>query len=225
MITTIHNPINLERVTQLAREPAEHPWFEDADIPVVLGVGRLVPQKDFPTLMRAFALVRQQRPARLVILGQGRGRPELEALARSLGLEHDLWMPGIALNPYRYMARAAVFALSSAWEGFGNVLLESLACGRPIVSTDCPSGPAEILGNGRFGRLVPVGDAPAMASAILESLAGNHQPDRLRSRAAEFSIERTSQRYLELLLGPQADAALSCSRAGRTGVAGRGADC
>jgi glycosyltransferase involved in cell wall biosynthesis len=136
----------------------------------------------------------------LVILGEGRLRRELETLATTLGISQDVSMPGFSENPYAFMARASVLTLSSAWEGFGNVIAEALACGCPVVSTDCPSGPAEVLKNGAFGTLVPVGNDKALAEAILAVLDKPPERERLRARASEFNIDTISEKYLQLLL-------------------------
>jgi glycosyltransferase involved in cell wall biosynthesis len=165
---------------------------------VILGVGRLTPAKDFPTLLRAFARVRQVRAVRLVILGEGELRGTLEALVRDLGLEDSVSLPGFVQNPYAYMARAKLFVLSSAWEGFGSALVEAMACGLPVVSTDC-GGPSEILEGGMYGRLVPVGDPQALAEAILTALVEPPQADLLRARAEDFSVEKIADQYLEVL--------------------------
>jgi glycosyltransferase involved in cell wall biosynthesis len=167
----------------------------------VLGVGRLVPQKDFATLVRAFARVRARRSARLLVLGEGPGRCELERLAGELGVACEVRFAGRVESAPAYMARAAVFALSSAWEGFGRVLVEALAVGCPVVSTDCPSGPREILEDGAFGPLVPVGNAEALAEAIEAVLDRPPERSALVKRAEAFSIERGVERYLEVLLG------------------------
>ncbi|HET7598304.1 MAG TPA: glycosyltransferase, partial [Burkholderiales bacterium] len=147
-----------------------------------------------------FAHVRAQRPARLVILGEGKGRAQLEALTAALGIAGDVSLPGFVANPYAYMARAAVFVLSSVYEGLPTVLIEALACGCPVVSTDCPSGPREILQGGRYGRLVAIGDDRALARAIIGVLESPPDREPLRRRGAEFSVERGTERYLELLL-------------------------
>ena len=167
----------------------------------------LKPQKDFPTLIRAFALVRNEMPVRLIILGDIRKpdaelayRDALHALPRELGIEADVDFPGFVSNPFAFMRRASVFALSSAWEGLANVLIEALACGCPVVSTDCPSGPAEILDGGRFGRLVPVGNPEALAQAILATLNDRPDRDHLTARSDVFSVEKAIDRYLQLLL-------------------------
>jgi glycosyltransferase involved in cell wall biosynthesis len=166
--------------------PLDHPWFSPDAPPVILAVGRLTAVKDYPTLLRAFALLRQWRAARLFILGEGELRRELGALAETLGIAADVQFAGFDPNPYRYMKRSAVLALSSAWEGFGNVLVEALACGTQVVATDCPSGPAEILAGGKFGRLVPVGDAAALAQAIESALLAPLPPDALTQAGAGF---------------------------------------
>ena len=199
-IQVIYNPAVTPELAEKAKESVAHPWFTSEETPVVLGVGKLELQKDFPTLIHAFAKVRQVRTARLVILGWGPepDRLKLEALVRELGLEGDVAMPGYVENPYAYMARAAVFVLSSAWEGFGNVLVEALAVATPVVSTNCESGPAEILDHGKYGSLVPVGDSQALAEAILKVLAGKSKPVDL-SWLNQFSLETITQQYLDLL--------------------------
>lgn len=194
----IYNPSVTPDVAERAKEPLEHPWFAPGEPPVILGVGKLQTQKGFSTLIRAFAKVRQVRPVRLLILGWGPDRPELEALVRSLGLETDVAMPSHEKNPYAYMSRSSVFALSSAWEGLPNVLIEALSVGLPVVSTDCRSGPAEILDRGRFGELVPVGDSDAMAAAILRVLSGEIRrvdPQWLE----QFQLDTATSQYLAAL--------------------------
>jgi len=199
-MVTVHNPVVTDRLIERAREPLEHPWFRAGEPPVVLGVGRLRPQKDFETLLRAFASLRESRRARLVVLGEGPGRAKLEALARSLGVAEDFALPGFVRNPFAYMARAGVYALSSKFEGLPGTLIQAMACGCPVVSTDCPSGPREILEAGRHGELVPVGDPKALAAAIERALRARVPADRLRERAQLFSAERVARTYLDLLL-------------------------
>jgi glycosyltransferase involved in cell wall biosynthesis len=200
-IVAIHNPVVTPELLERAAAPVDEPWLEPGRPPVVLGVGRLVAQKDFATLVRAFARVRARRDVRLLLLGEGPERPALEKLAAGLGVAADVRFAGRVAAAPAYMARAAVFALSSAWEGFGRVLVEALAVGCPVVSTDCPSGPREILAGGAFGPLVPVGDDEALAAAIVSVL--ERPPDRrgLRQRAQEFTLERGVERYLEVLAG------------------------
>ena len=205
-IVTLYNPVVSPEILEKARAPLAHPWFSPGAPPVLLGVGRLADQKDFPTLLRAFARVRRPRDARLLILGAAKNPPkteerraELLELARGLGVAADVELPGFAANPFAYMARAGAFVLSSRFEGLGNVLIEAMACGCPVVSTDCPVGPAEILENGRFGRLAPVGDDAALADAIMRTLDAPTDAAALRARAADFSVARAVDRYLELL--------------------------
>jgi glycosyltransferase involved in cell wall biosynthesis len=198
-IRVIYNPVITIELKSLAQEPVDHPWFADGELPVILGVGRLVGQKDFPTLIRAFAQVRKRKPSRLMILGSNAGsRPSLENLIRELDLEQVVAMPGFAGNPYNYMAKSGVFVLSSAWEGFGNVLAEALAVGTPVVSTDCESGPSEILDQGRYGKLVPIGDDLAMAEAILEVLDAPPPPVE-QHWLKQFSLDYVGQQYLDAL--------------------------
>jgi glycosyltransferase involved in cell wall biosynthesis len=201
-ITTVYNPVVAPDLLVKARQALDHPWFAIGAPPVILGAGRLHPQagrlhpqKDFATLIRALAALRSRRPVRLVILG-ARTDPEYalvpQTLAVELGVAPDVDMPGFAPNPFAFMSRAAVFVLSSRYEGLGNVLIEALACGTPVVSTDCPSGPAEVLDNGRFGPLVPVGDAAALARAIEGVLDNPPAAQSLRARAELFTVERAA---------------------------------
>jgi glycosyltransferase involved in cell wall biosynthesis len=199
-IRRLDNPIVTDDLRRLAAQPLEDPWFAPGDPPVVLGVGRLERQKDFATLIRAFARVRAARPARLVLLGEGSERRALEALVVELGLEGEVRLPGFVANPFAYMARAGVFVLSSAWEGMPGALIQALACGVPVVATDCESGPREILGAGRSGRLVPVGDAAAMALAITGALEGPRCPPDERA-LAPFTQAAAVDGYLHLLSG------------------------
>lgn len=203
--TTVYNPVVTDALLAQAEAPLEHPWFRDGECPVVLAAGRLTEQKDFPTLLRAFAQLREKRrsqPLRLVILGEGKegDRTALEALVAELGLQDHVDLPGFAQNPFKYMSRAALFVLSSAWEGLPGVLIQALACGAPVVSTDCPSGPREILEGGAFGPLVPVGDVQAMADAMAATL--DEPPDRARlvKRGSEFSARRSVDAHLAILL-------------------------
>jgi glycosyltransferase involved in cell wall biosynthesis len=220
-IVTLYNPVVSPEIAEKAREPLEHPWFAAGAPPVLLGAGRLGEQKDFATLVRAFARVRGRRAARLLILGAAKDaaktaerQAELRELAQQLGVAADVELPGFAANPFAYMARAAVFVLSSRFEGLGNVLIEAMACGCPVVSTDCPVGPAEILENGRFGPLAPVGGDAALADAIVRTLDAPPDAGVLRVRAAEFSVERAVDRYLDLLFPTPPRPALAARPAG-----------
>jgi glycosyltransferase involved in cell wall biosynthesis len=165
-VDVIYNPVITPGLLRAASERPAHPWFEDDSRATVLGVGRLAPQKNFPLLIEAFARVNREHDARLVILGEGPERSNLEALVRRHGLETRVALPGFVTNPFACMARASVFVLSSDFEGLPTVLIESLAVGTPVVATDCPSGPREILRGGSLGRLVPVADVEALARAI-----------------------------------------------------------
>jgi len=201
-VHVIPNPVDLERVRQLAAEAVEHPWFGKDD-PVILSVGRLHPQKGFVHLIRAFALVRDSMRCRLVILGEGPLRSDLEQLVKDLGLVADVSMPGFELNPYKYMQEADLFVLASLYEGFGIVLVEALALGKPVVATRCPSGPDEIIPNENVGILVSPGDEAEMARAILRVL---HDPNLARKlsengrrRADEYSVDRIARQHEALL--------------------------
>ena len=165
----------------------------------VLGIGRLTRQKDFPTLIRAFAVVRRQRPLRLIILGEGRDRAALEQLAAREGVGADVALPGFQANPYAWLARARLFVLSSAWEGSPNALTEAMALGVQVVATDCRSGPRELLDAGRYGQLVPVGDAEALAGAMREALDHPLPPEILKSAVRDYAAETSARRYLEVL--------------------------
>jgi glycosyltransferase involved in cell wall biosynthesis len=207
-ITTIYNPVATPDLAALQRAPVDHPWFQPGAPPVVMSAGRLSRAKDFPTLIRAFARVRRALPARLVIFGQGKSEwkttksiAALRQLAAGLGIAADVALPGFVANPFAYMARAATFALSSINEGLPGVLIQAMACGCPVVSTDCPSGPAEILAAGRYGRLVPPGDDRALAEAIIATLEAPPPADVLRERAGFFSVERAVAQYERLMLG------------------------
>lgn len=197
-IQVIYNPIVSPKLFTLAQESVAHPWFKPGEPPVIISVGRLHRQKDFPTLIRAFSQVRQKQSARLMILGDGPDRESLTQLIHELDLADEIELPGFVQNPYAYIANAAVFVLSSVWEGLGNVLVEAMAVGTPIVATNCESGPAEILANGKFGHLTPVGDSAAIADAILSVLAGadaKYDPRWLE----QFTLDTCVQQYLDVL--------------------------
>jgi glycosyltransferase involved in cell wall biosynthesis len=168
-ITVIHNPVLTPDFYRMLAEPVLALKLQHPNRPFIISVGRLVPAKDLSTLIRAFAEVRKEVPSHLIILGEGEQRPALERLIADLKLGDEVSLPGYAPNPYAQMARAKVCVLSSKYESFGNVVVESLAAGTPVVATDCP-GPREILQDGRFGELVPVGDAEALASALVKVL-------------------------------------------------------
>jgi len=200
-VRTIYNPIINSELYDLGQKSISHPWFEPQQPPVILAVGRLSFEKDYPTLIRAFQRVRQQRSVRLLILGEGGERSKLEGLVRALGLGEDVELPGFVPNPYAFMRKASCFVLPSLFEGFGNVLVEALAMGCPVVSTDCPTGPTEILEGGKWGTLVPVGDYEAMAAAILGKLEINRKdtPPLLNSYLQRFELEEVMLQYLDMI--------------------------
>ena len=200
-IHTVHNPVVPADLDRKIREPAAHPWFDEPGPPVLLSIGRLHRQKDLPTLLAAFARLLAKRRVRLAVLGKGTLLPELRSLTRELRVAEHVDFPGFAANPYAFLARASLFVLSSRHEGLQTVLIEAMACGCPVVSTDCPFGPAEILEDGRWGELVPVGDPEALAAAMSRGLDTPPGRDALRERAKFFGIERAAARYEALLFG------------------------
>lgn len=195
-IHVVRNPVVPgSRFGPLPPRPS-HRWLAAQAPPVILGVGELSARKDFATLVRAFAIVRQQRPCRLLILGEGARRDELRLLADRLGVREDVDLPGFQPDPIPYMAHAAVFVLTSLWEGNPLVLPEALSVGTPVVATDCPSGPREVLADGRFGPLVPLRDPPALAEAIVATLDDPLPAEVLRQAARPFEIETATDSYL-----------------------------
>jgi glycosyltransferase involved in cell wall biosynthesis len=199
-ISVIYNPIVTQDLFDKSKVLLEHPWFKSGEPPVLLAVGRLTEQKAFDVLIRAFAMVRKNHRVRLIILGEGEERFQLEALIREFGLEEEINMPGFVPNPYSFMAHAAIFILSSRWEGLPTVVVEAMALGVPIISTDCPSGPREILQDGIYGKLVPVDNPFALADAITTSLTTNLlRPSRESWKP--FELECVVDQYINLLLG------------------------
>jgi glycosyltransferase involved in cell wall biosynthesis len=182
----------------LAREPLDHPWFAPGGPPVAMAIGSLRPVKDHQLLLRAFALVRRERDARLMILGDGPERGRLEGLIAELGLQDSVALPGFSANPYNYLAKAAVFVLSSISEALPTALIEALAVGTPVVATDCRCGPSEVLQGGRFGTLVPVGDAAALGKAILDALQGPRR-DVPTEAVLPFSMDYALDQYCRLI--------------------------
>lgn len=200
-VEATYNPFDLDRLTRKAAEGVDHPWFTEGEPPVVLGIGRLSEEKDFTTLIRAFARVRQTQKARLMILGEGGLRDQLADVIKECSLTpDDVELPGFVRNPYAYLARCGVFVLSSRWEGLPGVLIEALACGAPVISANCLSGPDEILQGGRWGRLVPVGDVAQLADVIGKTLNTSRQAlPNGRIRAQDFALDRVTEIYLRLL--------------------------
>jgi glycosyltransferase involved in cell wall biosynthesis len=197
-ISVIYNPVIHSALEELASQTPDYPWAAN-DVPYILAVGRLGPQKDYPTLLKAFSLLKEKRPLRLLILGEGEERHRLADMVNTLGLSSQVFLPGYVKNPYAFMANCRVFALSSAWEGFSLVIAEALYCGAQVVSTNCPSGPAEILENGRYGRLVPVGNVSALSEAMEEALEHPLPVKDLKSRAMDFSDKVAVKKYLSLI--------------------------
>ena len=199
-VETIHNPVVGPDIDALARESPDHPWMSDGGSPVILAAGRLVDTKDLPTLFRACRRVFAGRPGRLLVLGDGPSRRRLERLLGRMGMADRVSLTGWVANPYAFMSRASAFVLSSRIEGLPSVLIEALACGCPCASTDCPDGPAEILGDGRIGPLVPPGDDAALAAAIELLLDAPPDPDTLRARARHFSFDAAVGHYERLIV-------------------------
>jgi glycosyltransferase involved in cell wall biosynthesis len=190
-VEVVPNPVVTEAKLEASRQPPAHPWFASTAAPVILGAGRLVPQKNFALLIRAFARVRSERVVRLTILGEGPERADLLALARKLRIAEDVALPGFVANPWSCMRRAAAFVLPSRWEGLPAVLIEALACGAPVIAADCPGGSAEILEGGRWGTLTPVGDVDALAAAIGAVLdAPRGSPGTAHAAAATVAVAR-----------------------------------
>lgn len=200
-IRVIYNPVVTDTLLDRSQQPVDHRWLQAGGIPVIIGMGRLTRQKDFGTLIRAFVRVRKELPTRLIILGEGEDRDSLEVLCRTLGVADDVDFAGFVANPYAFLSRAALFVLSSRWEGLPGALIEALTCGAKVVSTDCPSGPREILDGGAYGQLVPVEDDSAMAAAMLRALTGEFIAADSADRIGLFDADANIDRYLELLLG------------------------
>ena len=199
LIHVIHNPVVDQDLFAKAAEPLSHSWFKADGPPVILGVGRLVDQKDFSTLIRAFKKVRALTDARLMILGEGKQRQLLTNLVSELELEGAVEMPGYVANPFHYMAKAAVLVQTSKHEGLPGVLIQAMACGCPVVSTDCAGGAAEILDRGAYGPLVPVGDVDKLADAICGVLREPPSKSALTVRSQSFSVDQATNEYLDLL--------------------------
>jgi glycosyltransferase involved in cell wall biosynthesis len=203
LVTAIHNPIVDQELHALAMEPVDHPWFK-TDSPVVLAVGRLVAQKDYPLLLRAFSRIRRKLPARLIILGEGEQRGPLERLARDLNIRQDVDFPGFTKNPFPFMRQCTVFVLSSRFEGLPGALIQAMACGAPAISTDCPSGPSEVIENGTSGILVPVGDEERLAAAMEGLLTNATLRESLsaagRAATAAFDVQSMIKQYEDALL-------------------------
>jgi glycosyltransferase involved in cell wall biosynthesis len=198
-IHVIGNPVVVPEIFKEAEGALSHPWFNDKNVPVILGAGRLASVKDFSTLIRAFSVVRKDKDVRLVILGEGKEKDKLLALAEELGIRQHVDLPGFASNPFSYYKRASLFVLSSVWEGLPNVLMEALAIGIPVVSTDCSSGPREILKDGLYGPLVPVGDCNALAAAMLKVLDSPLDKAFLQDGALRYRADICAREYIKAM--------------------------
>jgi len=198
-IHIIYNPVVSKVLYDQAVLPVNHPWLQNKKCPVILCVGRLGVEKDFPTMLKALKLIIEKGVAvRLLILGEGLERKNLEQRIAQLDLKEHVSMPGYTDNPYAYMSKADIFVLCSRYEGLPNVLIEAMACGCNLISTNCGSGPDEILDHGKYGCLVPVGDSKALAGAIEETLKGNTK--RVEATWLEqFSVDYVTGKYLEVL--------------------------
>jgi len=195
----ICNPVDIEEINKKAVEKVEHPWFKERDVPIIIAVGRIHHQKNYPTMLKAIQLILKVRKVHLVVLGDGSLREELISLCIQLGIKDFVDFIGFQKNPYKYIKKADLFVHTARYEGFANVFTEALACGQKIVTTDCDT-PREILEEGKYGKITPIEDYKSLASAILLSLSEKHNPDFLKRKAEEFSIEKISNKYLELLL-------------------------
>lgn len=193
-----YNPVVTTELFRLSEQEPDHKWFED-DVPIILGVGRLDKQKDFETLIKSFALLRREYKSRLMIIGEGPERNNLQKIIDESGWGADISLIGFRSNPFSAMARCTVFVLPSRYEGQPNVLVEALACNATVVSTDCPSGPREILSDGKYGKLVPVGDHVRMAEAILHAAKNPLNKEMLTERAQQYTVHKSSQLYIETI--------------------------
>jgi glycosyltransferase involved in cell wall biosynthesis len=197
-LVVINNPVDINHIQSQSNIPPNHPWLHKKTEPVLLGIGRLTEQKGFDVLLRAFAIVQKTIPSKLIILGEGPLRQNLQNLSAKLGLMEKVDFHGYVDNPYIYLKNSDVFVLSSRWEGFVNVILESLALGTQVVATDCWSSPKEILQNGKLGRLVPINHPVSLANSIISSLRDPINSVELRKRASDFSGENILKAYIQL---------------------------
>jgi glycosyltransferase involved in cell wall biosynthesis len=200
-IAVIYNPVDLKEVRMRSQETVDHAWFHD-DIPVIVSAGRLTKQKGYPYLIKAFSVVRRSLPCRLMIIGEGEDKAQLIGMVRALGIDRDVEFLGFQKNPFQYMARSSLFVLSSLYEGFGNVIVEAMALGLPVISTDCPSGPAEIIDDKKNGILVAVRDENELAQAILNVLTDRelrvHLSSEAKRKAEVFALEKITKDYRRL---------------------------
>jgi glycosyltransferase involved in cell wall biosynthesis len=197
-VHVIYNPVYSQAVLTQSEAPLDHPWFTIHDLPVLLAVGRLEQSKNYPLLVQAFAALQKELPSRLLILGEGGAREEIESLVNSLDLRDRIDLPGFVSNPYAYMKQADCFVLSSDYEGLPNALIQAMACGCPVISTDCPSGPREILKEGEYGHLTPVGDANSLTDAIIKCLSGDQRKPP-KTWLEQFEVEFVAEQYWQAI--------------------------
>lgn len=198
-IQVIANPVFTDNILTLKNENVVHPFFENANYPVILAAGRLSKEKNFIFLLRAFSLLLKKTKAYLIIIGEGEERRSLLNEGLKLGILPNVSLPGNVSNPYAYMSRCSVFALTSTYEGLPGVLIEALACGCNIVSVDCKNGPAEILSNGKFGTLVTAQDPEVFSGELYKSLTAGKQEEMKLTRARDFGIGKIAKEYLTLI--------------------------
>lgn len=197
-IEVIYNPTYLEE-NYLIERKMKYETFFHTELPIVIGVGRLNDQKNFSLLIEAFEVVSKQIESKLIILGEGSNRPKLEKIIADKKLINNVFLPGFVPNPIDYIKKSNVFVMSSSWEGFGNVIIEAMGTGISVVTTDCPSGPAEILNNSKYGKLVPMNNKKEMANAIIEMIKNPLDPELVKTRAKNFSVSTIVDQYLNLI--------------------------
>ena len=200
-INTVYNPVDIDAILARRNEAPENLPQLTSGAAMIMAAGRLCKQKNFPALLQAIRVLKPRRKVALVILGEGPDRPLLEKVIEDLRLKDNVHLLGHVKNPYAYMTQADVFVLTSLWEGLPNVIIEALACGCRVVSTDCPSGPGEILQQGKYGKLVPLNDVMALANAIDDSLKENIDRQAVFSRAKDFSLQKISRQYISHMSG------------------------
>ncbi|MBT3413285.1 MAG: glycosyltransferase [Candidatus Jacksonbacteria bacterium] len=196
-VRVVHNFFDVDQIRVQASVPTNIDWIDTPDVPILISVGRMVPQKGYDILLKAFSLLRKQRECRLVILGDGTERATLEILAKELNVHNDVFMPGFVQNPYAYMAKASLLVQSSLWEGLPGVLIEALACGTPVVAINSPGGASEILAGGKYGTLITTPNVTDLAEAISHNLNNKSDSKKLIDRARFFSSENILQQYKE----------------------------
>lgn len=198
-IKVILNPVVSPEILRRAKEPIDCAWYRESETPLIVAVGRLSAAKDYPTLLRAANIVKNRRSVRLLVLGDGEDRKPLEALAAELGFDPEEVFPGFVENPYAFLSRASVYVLSSISEALPLALIEAMACGAPVVATDCVSGPSEILKGGALAPLVEVKNPDALARAIETTLDTPPEVEALIKRAMEYTVSAATKAYLRVL--------------------------